>query len=73
MQRGDFITAQMVVASMERLALDSWGEDSWQRGLSLVPVARFYEATNPEHYIPTLEEYIFLFSSFLCSCTCVLN
>lgn len=55
-EKGDFMTAQMIVAAMERLALESWGEDAWQRGLALIPVARFYEATNKALYVPTLEE-----------------
>lgn len=55
---GDFFGAQRVVAAMQALALESWGEDAWQRGLSLVPIARFYEATNKALYVPTLEEYV---------------
>eukprot|EP01127_Copromyxa_protea_P017586 TRINITY_DN5383_c0_g1_i1.p1 TRINITY_DN5383_c0_g1~~TRINITY_DN5383_c0_g1_i1.p1 ORF type:complete len:492 (-),score=144.77 TRINITY_DN5383_c0_g1_i1:149-1624(-) len=54
--RGDFITAQKIVEMIEKLVIETWGLDSWQRGLSLLPVARFYEATNPAKYIPVMEE-----------------
>jgi hypothetical protein len=55
---GDFLTARKLAATIEELATETWGQDSWQRGLALLPIARFYEATNPGLFIPTLEEYV---------------